>query len=189
MKAKHERACASLLRGLPPLLDAEGYVANNCILSSRLAVDALQQAGVKAKALACRVIAFSPEMVAHLDAGGSPMDPDAPGWNVAIGYPNQDAGEGYNGHVVVLADNELVLDFSVGQMSRPKYGMNLTPGGFDVTPEFLAGEEPRVFMAGESMLSYEAMPDRKDFMTAPDWCRTLQKEPGLVAKVRQMALA
>lgn len=187
MKAATERACMNLIEGLPPLLKSEGYVANNCILSSRLAVDALQQAGVKAKALACRVIAFSPEMVAHIDSGGNPMDEDAPGWNVAIGYPNQDAGEGYNGHVVVLVENQLVLDLSVEQMARPQYGLILKPGGFDVTPAFLSGEEPRVFMTGKSMLSYEAMPDRKDFMTAPDWCLPMQREPKLVAAVRQIA--
>lgn len=185
MKAREQRACDALVEELHPLLVEAGYQTNSCILATRLAVDALQHQGIRAKALVTSMVAFSPELVGHLDSGGQ-FDQDAPGWSVGIGVGETDS-PGYFGHLLTIVKDELALDLTLGQASRPQHDLDLRAVAFDVDESFLAGEQPAYIEIGGSIVTYTAQPERKDYATAPDWAETLKHAPQLVRVVRDLA--
>lgn len=167
------------------MVDA-GYQVNSCILATRLAVDALQQQGIRARALVTKMVAFSPQLVAHLDEGGQ-FDETAPGWSVGIGLGDDDNPAGYFGHLITIVKDEVALDFTLGQASRPKHDLELGAVAFDVDKGFLAGEKPAYIEIGGSVVTYQAQPNRKDYATVPDWAETLKRAPQLVREVREIA--
>lgn len=185
MKARYRRACDALVEQLHPLLIDEGYRENSCILATRLAVDALQQQGAKAQALVTQMVAFSPELVAHLDAGGQ-FDESAPGWSVGIGVGEDDT-PGYFGHLLTVVNNELALDLTLAQAARPKHDLRLAACAFEVDKNFLSGAESAYIEIDGSVVTYSAQPQRKDYATSPDWSETLKRAPQLVRDVREIA--
>lgn len=184
MKAREYRACDALVEQVHPLLLSEGYAVNACILASRLAIDALQQKGIKARALVTKMVAFSPELVAHLEAGGA-FDEDSPGWSVGIGVGEADS-PGFPGHLITVVNDELALDLTLGQAARPQHDLNLTAASFEVGEAFLAGQEPAYIEIDGSVVTYHAEPERKDYATASDWGETMKRAPQLVREVRDL---
>lgn len=185
MKAREQRACDALVEQLHPLLTDAGYQTNSCILATRLAVDALQQQKIKARALATQMVAFSPKLVAHLDAGGQ-FDQAAPGWSVGIGVGTDDT-PGYFGHLITIVNDQLALDLTLAQAARPQHDLNLSACAFDVDKAFLSGVEPAYIEVNGSVVTYAAQPHRKDYATATDWTETLKRAPQLVRVVRDLA--
>lgn len=184
MKRSHGRACDALVEQLHPMLVSEGYQANACILATRLAIDALQQQKIKARALVTRMVAFSPELVNHLQAGGQ-FDERSPGWSVGIGVGEDDM-PGYFGHLLTIVNEELALDLTLGQARRDKHGLNLSAASFEVDKAFLRGEETAYIEIRDCLVTYDAQPERKDYATAPDWAETMKRAPQLVNDVREI---
>ena len=183
LKPKEERAVKNLMYGLPELLRADGVAINNCILSTRLAIDALQQLGIRARALACQVFAISPKRVAHLKRGGK-VTPGAPGWSVAVGYGS--TGPGWDGHLVTVVRDKTVFDVSAKQFSRPRYDMDIDATIFEAPDGFLEGGHITIGHHG-SIIGYHAQPKRKDYATAADWTLPMRHYPDLVRMTRELA--
>jgi hypothetical protein len=190
---KAEQAADALCDSLPLLLKRSGAIDNNCILSARLITLACHRVGIKAQPLACGVVALSPDLAAFLDRGG-PWGPDAPGWSVAIGQresvlpmavPKAAGPTGWNGHLVTLIDGNIFVDTSIGQVCRPKHDLLIKPFHSTIDKPFLSA-----FLTGESgyrldapngsAVLYQARPDNKSYLTAPDWAETPKRDRALV---------
>ena len=131
------------------------------------------------------MVAFSPALVAHLEAGGA-FDEDSPGWSVGIGVGEADS-PGFAGHLITIVKDELALDLTLGQAARPQHGLDLSAASFQVGEGFLRGHEPAYIEIGGSVVTYHAEPARKDYATAPDWSEPMKRAPQLVRAVRDLA--
>lgn len=191
---KRQEVGDALCESLPFLLRDNGAVVNNCILATRLIVLASQMVGIRASALPCGVIGLSPDLAAHLDNDG-PWGPEAPGWSVAIGHRTGNANvfdkthqvRGYNGHLVAILDDTLMVDTSIGQIVRPKHDLIVKPFAAPVDRAFIRGEQKvRFDSANGTAVLYEARNDDTDYLTAPDWAETPKRDRDLVLDTLQI---
>ena len=105
-----------------------------CIGTSRTAILALREVGLRADALPVQLAAYSPAYVAMMEeaherhrqpTSAEVLDWQQQGaWAVVIGPANlaplQVGSGGYNGHVVVAVERRWVIDLTLGQASRPE---------------------------------------------------------------------
>lgn len=157
-----------------PVITAElGYSRRTCILHTRIATIVLRELGLRARPLGCRLLAGNAEWHELCNELGRLPTPDEwehrdDVWCLGIGFGRGDQ-RGYDGHVVTVVEERYVVDLTVDQCDRPKYGMRFTPGFFPADRTFLSGAEPAVFVRDGSLLKYEALPKDRGFLMVPDW--------------------
>lgn len=162
---------------IPERVTRAGYGRDTCILHARVAVDELRGWLVPARPLAVRAIVGNAQWAADTrQLGHIPTDARewSPGtWCVGVGYGLDPRAEraGYDGHVIVVVDERYAVDLTLDQMSRPAKGIELSPHWWELpSPAFVLGEGSAAFRLGNgSVVIYDAMPDERGFLSAPDW--------------------
>lgn len=173
--AQIERRLTQLVDGLPALMVEQGYKRDTCILHTRLAVDTLRAAGLRARPLAAQVAVFNEAFaelaraLGRMPAKGDDIPDEA--WSVHIGYGTPVAAErpGYDGHVLAIVNERYAVDLTLDQASRPLKGIVVGPHWWEVREGFLTGEAVEIFARAGSYVRYEAMPGERGFLSAGDW--------------------
>lgn len=170
-----ERLLGRVVESIPAQMTEAGFNRDTCILHSRVAVDVLRELGVRARPLACRMMAGNDSWRAlSLKLGRYPVpdewEPET--WCLGIGYGPDPRLERprYDGHVIVVVNERWAVDLTLDQASRPAKGMELRPHFWQVEREFLRGDQPEVFFTeGGSVVTYFPLPEERGFLTVPDW--------------------
>lgn len=170
-----ERVLEHMVHEIPAEMTRMGFTRKTCILHTRFAVDALRSLGLRARPLAARVTVGNADWARlgkKLNRWPEHDDWTDETWCVGIGYgPDpRDERPGYNAHVFAVVNERWGLDLTIDQASRPQYNINLSPHYWTVTPAFLRGDQPDVFVAEDgSVVVYDADPDDRGFLLVPDW--------------------
>jgi hypothetical protein len=170
-----ERILEHMVAEVPAELTRMGFNRKTCILHTRYAVDALRSVGVRARPLAARVTignASWAQLGAQLGHWPEREDWTDETWCVGIGYgPDpRDERPGYDAHVFTVVNERWGLDLTLDQASRPQHNIDLSPHYWRTTPKFLSGDEPAAFFNSDgSVVVYDAMPEDRGFLLAPDW--------------------
>lgn len=171
-------------------------IPQSCIGSTRVAVDYLRERGVAARPLSVRLAVFNPLhtacLIAAKDDAGIAADlqelyKDEPAyrasglWGIGLGYSRLagDAvpAERWDGHVVCIVEERLLLDLSLDQVNRPQRNIQLGPVAIPVTSEWLAISYPGEAIEAGCMLRYEALPHDRSFEDGVDWSQPERWEP------------
>jgi hypothetical protein len=188
-----ERVLRRLVDIIPEQMTEAGYGRGCCILHTRIAVDVLRELDVRARPMAMRVMAGNASWRGLCKQLGRYPQPDewtAETWCLGIGYGADPRAErpGYDGHVIAVVNDRWGLDLTLDQASRPQKGMRFSPHFWQVSPEFLRGEEHDALSTSEgSVVVYQALPEERGFLTAPDW--TLPRKVGSGLNPTQHVLA
>jgi hypothetical protein len=181
--AQIERLLRRAVEVVPDVMTEHGFGRHTCILHTRVAVLALRALDVDARPLAVKLRAISPELARRLSCGERPDERTAAQWaadgcwEVVIGFgtnenpsaPPPGQTRGYEGHLLVAA-GQLVADLTLDQTARPERNLLLDPVMASVSREFLRGKEPLVLQSENgSVAVFEAQPDERSFLRAPDW--------------------
>lgn len=117
-----------------PTMQAHGR--DSCITGARILFDVCGHYGLGRKVLKVAVVIYNEPMSERLRRGERPKDVETVkrwgkedgSWNVGIGADGTpDRPDHFNGHLVVLVDDKLLVDPTLPQANRPEYGIELYP--------------------------------------------------------------
>lgn len=162
------------------------YRADSCIATSRATIDALRSLRIDCYALPVVCMVTNQPLWEYADAHGSyPTvgSPDYPegGYGVGVGFGTQaekvafDDGHTYwAGHLVVIAERQWLLDFSIDQAARPGHGIEIGPVVIPVTEPWLRaryGHEILAYQKGATRLHYllKTGADAEGYKASPNW--------------------
>lgn len=188
-----DRACEVV----PETLTEVGYKREigTCILSTRIATLVLRELGVRARPLACQLMAgnevWARVVTDFLEREGRwpTHDEWEPGmWAVGVGYGEDPRANrpGYDGHLIAVVEERYGLDLTRDQTSRPQRGFTVEPGYFPVTPEFLRGELALPLIVDDAYLRYDAWPEERSFLNAPDWREPARQRSSRAVPIRRI---
>lgn len=168
---------------------------DSCIASTALAIDILKHYGIKAEAFPCTVMVFNAvnnqkikEIGRLPNAEESRAWQDDGGWSVGVGFGSKGMAENkWPGHLVVIVDDEILLDLSIDQATRPKHKMYLQAGGGGIPnfQEFYSGKEVYVAEANDCLLIYERK-DQDAYKKSPDWTERQRRERVLLFTIQEI---
>jgi hypothetical protein len=188
-----ERLLGRMCERVPELLTEKGYNRDTCILHTRLAVDALRAAGLRAAPLAVQLAVFNAAFARWTyELGRMPEANDTPPpeiWTVHVGYGTPPKAErpGYDGHVIATVNGRYALDLTADQTARPQKGIDSHPHWWIMDEGFMAGGQVHVFRtAGGAYLRYEAMPEDRGFLRASDWQLPARTRSSLVPSTEEL---
>lgn len=165
--------CNRMCEELPTRTGAAGFGRGTCILHTKLAVLQAKRDGIPARPLTCQVSVVNAAMNAIAERLGRAPEPHEwsdEAWGLGIGYGKDPGSKGYDGHVVLVVGEMLLLDLTLDQASRPLKDIHLRPGYFGPVPErFLRGKTTVAFTMNDSLVQYTALPKDRAFRNAPDW--------------------
>ncbi len=190
----HARVIGAVVAAAPRLLERH-FAPNSCMQASRLTVEALRSAGLRAEPFQVSVMASNPAMTACLQANPSATHKEIIGWershgawSVGIGDDQLIVGpnaatppSGFNGHVVALVERRYVVDLTLGQISRPQFDMWFGPTCFEVDRDWLSGTRGVIEVNG-SLVKYTAHPHERSFLRTSAW-----SDPQVPSLVRELA--
>lgn len=150
------------------------YNADSCIASTRVACDVMRRLGYKAEPMSVQVTVCNPAMVRKMkEIGRYPTweefdkwTAEDGAWNVQIGgrFPNE---VGWVCHLVAIINDQVLVDLSLDQASRPHRQMELRPYATTVTEAFLKGEN-LVREVGDMVLIYKKT-DETAWQNTKNW--------------------
>lgn len=181
-----------------------------CIAAARLALQVIRPLGLKAEAVAVRVIIQSPALTRRYmksieQTGGPPTSDQVNAWMDAhdltkcwtlllgasddeaarldprLQQPADERGK-WAGHLAVLIEGRVLLDLTLPQANRPKFGIVLEPTAVKVGPDFLAGAH--VHRTVNESLCQWTRSEARGWETAPDW-REKHRTRELAKEVRR----
>jgi hypothetical protein len=164
---RHARLYEHLVKEVPPALRRAGLKPNHCVLASRLGVELLRHYGVRARAVATDLTVLnSPysEAVIREESFDVKQAEEDGAW--AIWVSRHDQGD--LGHVVIVADERVLLDLTAHQANRPKKQIH-AEAFWHESPEFARGERTVLRTDDDCVWIYEPRPDDRDFVRAPAW--------------------
>lgn len=174
----------------------QGYALapNRCIAATKTGIKVLRYFGINATPVPCDLTVGNLAWVKWVEGGDLRAEtmPDA-AWSVHVGRRNTD-GPGYNGHVMIRADDMLV-DLNFGQVSRPQKGLEVP----DATAFPLDGKRMEAFETGDKVVYFdedgnvaviiEPTLERRSFKQAKDWQRNHKQAVGLLIRMVKKAVA
>jgi hypothetical protein len=133
------------------LFDAHGpmlyhYGSGRCIVSTRVAVEICDRHGIAARAV--------------------PVAVDLPDAGLRLGFKPGGLPGHWQGHLVALVDERLVVDLTIDQIST--HAAPVVPHVFEVGPAFTRGE-PTPVTVGNTRLVYTAQPNDTTYQDTEDW--------------------
>jgi hypothetical protein len=112
------------------------YRPDSCIASSRVVFDLLRHYGMKPLAMACHVRVLNAALLKRIEKEGRHPKDEAEirkwsrgdgSWNIGIGGTGQARPHRWDGHLVVLAYRQVMIDVSIDQANRPRKNIELKP--------------------------------------------------------------
>lgn len=166
-KAETERLLDHLTKVVPKSVHAAGIGANSCILSTRLGVEALRSQRIRARALPVRLTVHNSAAHELRLAGSGDMEAWEAAGALAVQIGHHASASGWNGHLVVLADERYLVDLSAAQVQRLHRG--ITAEAFWIEARDLARDRPVMLQAEDDCRwLYEPTGDR-GFLATPAW--------------------
>jgi hypothetical protein len=169
----------AMCRAVPEEMTELGYRRRDtCILSTRIATIVLRDQGIRARPLACQLMAgnaewarVSAEFLERYGRWPTQREWTDGMWSVGIGYGTDPraARPGYDGHLIAVVEERYGLDLTLDQASRPAKGFTTQPSYFQTPPEFLRGDTALPLIIGDAYLRYDPTPEERSFLRAPDW--------------------
>ncbi|MBV9119114.1 MAG: hypothetical protein JOZ39_00270 [Chloroflexi bacterium] len=129
-----------------------------CILATRLALEVVRAWKLHGRPLSVRALARN----AFSQQGDACL--------VRVGYPIPNKPADYwPGHLVLICDDRWLLDLSIQQVNVPQMGTHAHPFYSPVSEEFLTGKKPLEVQVGDTLVTYQAVPDDRSYRAMPDW--------------------
>lgn len=149
------------------------YGPASCIATTRATVDVLRKRHIDVFPLAVyAVVVNTPVMEWARENGRFPVagtDEYPPnGYALSIGSDEQ-RPEQWKGHLVAIAERKWLLDYSIDQANRAKYGLFFEPLVVPIDEAFLRGRSKVVYEFYGSFVYYQAIPGDKTFKASPNW--------------------
>lgn len=186
---------------VPKVLDTITTGPNYCVLATRVGIEVLRAYNVRCQPLAVKLDALPPVYVERMKQG---RRPDAPGedvdewkeagaYGVTLGRTEEIDGPdaeyvGWDGHVGILVfgptamspnTGRLFVDLTLKQVQRPERNLIVEAIGFEVPRGWEHTTERHAWtLRNGTMVQYEADPENRRYLTAPDWAN--------VSKVRMV---
>lgn len=125
------------------------------IITARICHDVLRHFEIPSRAVACWMRVHNAAFQARMDDGQEPVDEaeieqwfaEDGSWNVGIGGLGLEEPGRFGGHLVVVADRQILLDPTLDQVNRIEKGIDLRPlalrvpeGWVDGDPHTIKGE-------------------------------------------------
>jgi hypothetical protein len=169
-----------------PPIQAE-FGANACIVATRVALEVLRHYRVRVQPLAVHVEVWNPAAVEAIDRGEDPAELGPPCRVMQLGFTDQpQPDDTVDMHVVVAVEDRLLLDLTLDQCSAPEHGIELPPGIFHgLPPKFVRGGRVDFRVKGCQVV-YEAHPDEKGYLIAPDWTDRSRRQPFVEATLARL---
>jgi hypothetical protein len=167
-----------VIKAVPQGIDEAGMTTNACILASRLTVEMLRAKGVRARPLPVKLRVFNAIYVDYVLRYGSDELPVEAreqavkdgAWGVVVGFgSDKNDGWGWDGHVVVIAEERYLVDPTAHQVKRLKHSIDAEP--FWTESRELARGESASFVNHEDdcVWFYEPDPENKGYLSTPAW--------------------
>jgi hypothetical protein len=159
-----------LVRLARPII-LEGWHARSCIASTRVGHDVLAYFGVPAAPTAVVVSAWNQTAWAAVERGETPDFEHTDAWSAGVAGTSgvNRATQRWDGHLVLVVADRVLVDLTVGQLHRPERGIELPEAGWwPVLPTFAQGQPVLYPLPRGGMLSYRQVNDRA-WKRAPDW--------------------
>jgi hypothetical protein len=170
---------------LPNAMEREFPGHLGCILATRLAIEVCEHFGVKARPLACQVIAYNAQYKAHMDRGD---EFDVERWyredgahSVGIGFDQGDQPGSWNGHLIVVAEDTFA-DYTLMNVERPMLGLII---GMPLVGPYRG---TRTWMAENghgTVVEYKEI-DNTRYRAAPDWTDPKRRKAICGPLIREM---
>ena len=147
-------------------------IPNACIMATALALETFTYYGVRADPAPVSVIVYNAQLVSQLEAGQD-VDYEAGAWSVGVDPTATPSGpRRWPGHLVAVTEvPTLLLDLTLGQMSRPGKGIVLAPWAVEATGIW-GGVDLSYLTDGGCHVHYRHRPETADWTHAPDWARS-----------------
>ena len=113
-----------------PVMNKHGYAINNCISASLLGQAALRHYGIDSELVPVGLLVGNAEAMKAIEASnGKPQkwEKDSKAWTVAISTTGAITSTGWDGHLVVQTEDNVLLDLSLDQTSRPEKDLLVAP--------------------------------------------------------------
>lgn len=170
---------------------------DSCIASTGIALDILKHYEIPARPMCVTTMIFNAAAYAKIIEIGRLPNPEESkawqaevgGWSVGLGFgerggpkPNKWAG-----HLVAIVRDQILLDLSIDQATRPQHNIFLQAGGgcIENAAKFLSGEQ--VFVTGSNgcLLIYERK-NNEDYQKSPDWLETHRRKRVLFRTIQEI---
>lgn len=164
---------------------------DSCIMSARVALDALSYFGIPAAPMTVRAFVANRRLLKRLGKGQFDRRRNGE-WSVGIGYgydPNRiDPENAFDGHLVLISPHvggETLIDLSLDQAARPQYGIHAKPLAHDMPPGWRENDLCLHFNSWGVMYRPHTprafSPAAADYRLSPDWSIP-ERRTDLVAK-------
>jgi hypothetical protein len=169
------------------------YTPDCCIAATAIVIDVLDWANIDAKPLFCNVNVFNAAGKEFIREFGSvPKDDEGLAlwqsrgckWKAIAG---NDGFERFGGHLIAifsLAGVKLLMDLTLNQTNNSEFGIDLPVILQQSKDDFESGAKVKIMGANGCLLQYLALPERTEFMQAPDWIATQRRAPVVRALIR-----
>lgn len=153
------------------------YTPESCIAGTRITFDVLRHYGLRPRAIAAHVRIFNAALLKHIQDGEMPTTEDVQGWSgldgswsVGIGGTGVKKPGHWDGHLVALSMNSVLIDVTLDQATRPRFKIQMEPVVATAPEDFLAGA-PLVFELNGCAVRYTAQPEDMSWTQAGGWRR------------------
>lgn len=144
------------------------FTPDHCIAGSSICLVEAERAGLTAKVVPVRVIAANATATGLIERQvPQPMWPDN-AWSVGA-YPGggRPSAKAYNGHVVCVLDDAVLVDLAVQAMNRPRYNILID---HPLVAEW-SNDTAGLALPRRGTIVWQRVLDAPLWHTAPDWKR------------------
>jgi hypothetical protein len=158
-----------LIEAVPAGIEAAGLKPNACILATRLGVEALRYKGIRARAVPVRLNVFNKQAAELLQANvpNEQWTAESGAWVVSIGHGAVN-GDGWNGHLVIIAQERYLVDLTAAQVQRLHRGIEAEAFWHEAR-DLAQGEPIALGTEDGSLWLYEPDPENRSYLQAPAW--------------------
>lgn len=154
------------------------FRVDSCIGSVNVALKVMNRFGIKAVPRATRTFLFNAAMVEEMgrrgpDAAAQPMSSYPPEcWSVGLGHLDEKTEPGkWNGHLIAIVADSVLLDPSLDQAARPERGLDVTGFAAPLPEDWRTTPTLELRNDDGMQLLYQLTPQDLSYRFTPDWQR------------------
>lgn len=151
------------------------YKPNCCLPCAKLVNLMLRSYSVPHQIVPCWLSVMNPKLANHFQKYGHDRPPPVGSFVMEIGSGDAPVtDDGWDCHLIVVAEERWVFDLSLPQADRPRYDVRMEPMCADCFPidelaAFCRGEDAMCCLANESLLVYRPRPEMTDYLESAAW--------------------